>query len=346
MKRSLIVFIVACIGVFGVMFTLSFRQLKSNETGARIDFISGDCTVMNEPGLVRTWPIFQQLHRIDSTPQTLQLSGVDNDANLSRLSQLVVRSSDGSSFRFDNMTIQYRVDPSMVCQIVDEVGDQGNYRSWLLPKVRAILRDAFGQQSTLEVSDPTTYSAPTSTAATMLNSELNPHGIIITQVDPPRPEFNLAYETAIEERNTAENEQVVIHSSVERAVAQRSRALAEIDQARNAIFQQRKAQREGELARATANQQERITEANAAFTRELGTAQAILASAQARAPELEAQWTAQVQETRAQVDALASNGDEAVMRVLAQQLEGVDIVIQPYQADPTPETYNINGVSR
>jgi hypothetical protein len=34
------------------------------------------------------------------------------------------------------------------------------------------------------------------------------------------------------------------------------------------------------------------------------------------------------------------------MRVLAQQLEGVDIVIQPYQADPTPETYNINGVSR
>ena len=156
----------------------------------------------------------------------------------------------------------FQLRPADVVTAIRDSGPGDRFISWMKPYVRSILRDQFGRESTIHVSDPTTYEAATQRAKARLNEVLNTHGIIVSQLVTPRPKFNDAYEHAIEERNALGNQEQVIKSNLDRAGTERDRRLAEVDQAQNQLIQERRATLESDLAKAITAQAQSKREAD------------------------------------------------------------------------------------
>jgi hypothetical protein len=116
---------------------------------------------------------------------------------------------------------------------------------WMLPYARSILRDEFGKESTISVSNPTTFGQATERARKRINKLLEQHGLEVTSIVTPRPRFSAEYEELIELRNQTENELSVIGSNLQRAETERSRRLAEVDRDQNKIMQEKRAEPRG-----------------------------------------------------------------------------------------------------
>lgn len=331
-----------------ILMSTSYRRIEAGKVGVKLNRFGNTTKVVDTEGFTSTIPFLQTLYILDASPQTLTLQGDVATPDRSVLPRLTVRASDGSNFWFEDensrgMTVQYQIIPEMADVVIAESGPGSAYREWLVPTVRGILRDAFGKQSTMEVSDPTTYNISTGEAESLLNERLNPHGIRIINVDTPRPNFAAVYETTIEDRIQTENDITVISERQARALNTRSRRLAELDQTRNSTLQETRARLEGELARTQSDRRRRLTVARADLTREQGEALALLDAAEARAEQLLEQWNATVAETASLVRALESNGEEVVMRELSRRLSGVKIKIQPVFVDGAPQTVDLGG---
>ena len=106
-----------------------------------------------------------------------------------------------------------------------DAGHAHRFRMWMKPYARSILRDEFGRESTISVSDPTRFGEATGRAKDRLNALLEKHGVEVTSIVTPRPRFKDEYETLIESRNETENQQSVIASELQRAETDRARRL-------------------------------------------------------------------------------------------------------------------------
>ncbi|MBN1946106.1 MAG: hypothetical protein JW797_10545 [Bradymonadales bacterium] len=321
----------------------SFRQIEPGEAGIRVNRLTGNEKLIDKPGLVVDLPLFHDLYIVDTSPQTLRLEGTTISPDTTVIPRLTVRANDGSNFWFERLTIQYEVITDQAITVLHERGEGTAFREWMVPAVRSVLRDEFGRQSTRDVSNPATYTDATAEAQAQLNTVLNPHGIRVLNVDTPEPRFNPQYETTIEQRNQANNQLRVIEEELTRARTERERRLAQVDQARNATYQQRRAEQEGNLRQFLADQERRLAQAQANLTRMEGQAQAIYNNTAARADELRQQMEAEIGRTQAQINALQTNSTEAVMRQLARRLEGIRIQVLPYRHDATPETIRLDG---
>src|SRR5256885_8853375 len=62
------------------------------------------------------------------------------------------------------------------------------YYEWMLPYARSILRDEFGRESTIGVSNPTTFHTAEERAKQRLNKLLGEHGVEVTSIVTPRPD--------------------------------------------------------------------------------------------------------------------------------------------------------------
>lgn len=316
----------------------SIHHVEAGEIAVRVGLFTGSEEIIDVEGVVVAVPFIHELYIIDATPQTVTLQGDITTETFDTLPRLTVRAADGSNFWFDTMTVQYQVIPDRATVILAEIGPGVDFRRWLQPTLRSILRDSFGSRSTMQVSDPTTYGAMKSEAMDLLNARLNPHGVRIINIDTPLPQFVSEYEQAIEERITTDNQSEVIRQELERAAASRQRELANLDQVQNRTYQERRAALEGELARSLAERQQRLNESSAMLTRTEGEGLALVGFANSRAAEVAAQWDATVGQVAARVEALSTTGQEAVMRELAERVGAVRIEATPFQADGTPQT--------
>jgi membrane protease subunit HflC len=211
------------------------------------------------------------------------------------------------------------------------------------PYARSILRDEFGRESTIDVSDPTTYAAAADRAKARLNEVLGPHGLLVTQLVTPRPRFNEGYEKAIEDRNSLSNELEVIRSNLDRAATDRDRQLAEVDQQKNRIIQEKRAALEAALAQAVAHQAEVRREVDTYRIGKVAEGQAALSGAKQQAHELRGELAAKYEAKVAEVSAFRNQPVERVMEKLGERLQGVTISIQPWANDATPSRVQLEG---
>lgn len=333
---------IVALAIVGLILTIaSMKRIEAGEVGIRVNLFSGTEEILDREGIVSVVPFIHELYKLDATPQTVTLQGDRTAEDFSVLPRLTVRAADGSNFWFETMTVQYQIIPELAAVILAEVGHGNDFRRWLQPALRSILRDAFGQRSTMQVSDPTTYGVSKAEAERLLNERLNPHGVRIINIDTPMPQFVEQYEHAIEERITTDNQSEVIRQELERAEATRQRELAALDQQLNRTYQERRAVLEGELANVLAQRRSRINEAQAALTRAEGEGLALVDGANARAAEVSAQWTATVGQVDSRVTALSMTGREAVMRELAKRLGEVTISVTPIHQDGSPQTVRL-----
>jgi membrane protease subunit HflC len=311
-------------------------EIEPGQVAVRVNNLTGNVETLTRPGLIFDLPFgIHDVFLIDTSSQTFHMKGEKNLDDLN-VKELRVRASDGSEFVFNDTTILYRAIPARGAEVIRDAGYDHGFRMWMLPYARSILRDEFGRESTISVSDPSHFGEATSRAKERLNALLNVHGIEITSIVTPRPRFNNDYESLVESRNETENQMSVISSELQRAETERARQLAEVDRDQNKLIQEKRAALEAQLATAVTTQTQTKRETDSYKIEQIAAGQAALSGHTRRAQELKGQLDAQYLARKAAIDAFRNQPVERVMERLGERLEGVTIEIQPWTNDSSP----------
>ncbi|MBK7537017.1 MAG: hypothetical protein IPI49_16970 [Myxococcales bacterium] len=336
---------VAAAGV--VLLILGARScvsLDPGEAAVRVNNLTGAQEVITQPGLVLRLPFgIHDVHILDVSPQTFHMRGQANRSAL-EVKELEVRASDGSNFVFTDTTILFRAMPGRADAAIRDSGLRYAYYEWMLPYARAILRDEFGRESTISVSNPTNFGAATERARKRINELLVKHGLEVTSIVTPRPKFSQEYENLIEARNQAENQLAVIDSDLARARTERERKLAEVERDQNKIIQEKRAALESSLAEAVTNQTQTWREVDTYKIEKVAAGEAARAAAKGKADELSGQLLAEYATKKAQIDAFRNQPVERVMERLGERLKGVTIQIQPFRNDGSPTKIQLENL--
>lgn len=311
-----------------------------NTTG--LSLFGPERRVIAEQGTVSYVPWFQRVETLDIRPQVMIMQG-DRDSDPGHVRRLTVRASDGSNFWFGKLEIHYQLDPSKADVIIETHGRGDAYKQEaLLTHSREVLRDEFGRYSFLQAADPSSYSKATTLSKTTLNQRLKPSGIEITQILTPKPSFDAAVETAIKERQTAEQAVQVNAKQRERLVKEKERKIQEIREQKSAEFQTLAAElaaKQQQAANELVSVQRaaetyaigRIAEAKAIFAEKTNRAAAASEAAKERARGL-----------AAKINAVGAAGPDVLNLEIAKnvfpQLQNVTAI--PY-AHPVPTSLNV-----
>ncbi|MEX1365178.1 MAG: SPFH domain-containing protein [Nannocystaceae bacterium] len=340
---SILWFVLAFIMSLVLLFT-SFSTIEPGQVAVRVNNITGEQEDRTQPGLVFRAPFgIHSVYIIDASPQTFVMKG-NKALDALHVQELTVRASDGSNFLFKDTTIIFQVLGASAREVIRDAGPKDEFRRWMRPYARAILRDEFGRESTISVSNPAKFGEATERARARLNELLEPHGVTVTKIVTPRPRFNEQYENLIEARNEAENQLTVIESELQRAATDRERVLAEVDRDQNKIIQERRAALEAALATAIAKQADTIREVDTYRIETVAKGQAAKSAAERQAEELEGQLLADYEANKAAIDAFKTQPVERVMERLGEKLQGVTIDIQPWADDSTPSRLRVEQV--
>jgi SPFH domain / Band 7 family len=330
-----------------VVVVVAFRSCASVEAGevaVRINNITGSTEVITQPGLIVRLPFgIHTVYKLDVSPQTFHMRGPTNKSALEGR-ELDVRASDGSLFAFNDTTLLFRAMPGKADVTIRDSGLGHAYYEWMLPYARSILRDEFGRESTISVSNPTSFGEAEGRAKKRINERLGEHGIEITSIVTPRPRFSKEYEDLIESRNQTENQLAVIDSELARAKTERDRKLAEVERDQNKIVQTKRAELETTLATAVTALTETKRQVDTYKIEKLGVGQASRSASKGKADELKGQLDAQYQSRKAEIDAFKNQPVERVMERLGERLKGVTIEIQPYKNDGSPQRVQLENV--
>lgn len=344
---ALVWFVLAFIMLLILLFS-SFTTIEPGQVAVRVNNITGEQEAHTQPGLVFRAPFgIHSVYIIDASPQTFVMQG-NKAKDALHVQELTVRASDGSNFLFKDTTIIFQVLGSSAREVIRDAGPEDAFKRWMRPYARAILRDEFGRESTISVSNPAKFGEATERARARLNALLEPHGVSVTKIVTPRPRFNEQYENLIEARNEAENQLTVIESELLRAETERERTLAEVDRDQNKIIQERRASLEAALATAVTLQADKIRQVDTYRIETVSKGQAAKSAAERQATELEGQLQADYEAKKAAIDAFKTQPVERVMERMGEKLKGVTIDIQPWADDSTPSRLRLeqSGAAR
>lgn len=330
-----------------VALVVAFRSCATVDAGqvaVRVNNITGAMEVITQPGLILRLPFgVHSVYMLDVSPQTFHLRGSANTSPL-EARELTVRASDGSMFAFNDTTLLFRAIPGKADLTLRDSGLGHAYYEWMLPYARSILRDEFGRESTISVSNPTSFGQAEERAKKRINTLLGQHGIEVTSIVTPRPRFSKEYEDLIEARNQTENQLAVIDSELARAKTERDRKLAEVERDQNKVIQTKRAELETTLATAVTAQVETRRQADTYKIEKLGVGQASRSAAQGKAEELKGQLEAELASRKAEIDAFRNQPVERVMERLGERLKGSTIEIQPYRNDGAPQRVQLENI--
>ena len=322
----------------------SCATVEAGQVAVRVNNITGSMEVITQPGLIMRLPFgIHDVYILDASPQTFHMRGTTNESALV-VKELQVRASDGSNFAFNDTTILFRAIPGKADETLRDSGLGHAYYEWMLPYARTILRDEFGRESTLGVSNPTTFGQAEDRAKKRVNKLLGEHGVEVTSIVTPRPRFSKEYEDLIEARNGAENQLAVIDSELQRAKTERDRKLAEVERDQNKVIQTKRAELEGLLATVLTTNTQTHREVDSYKIDKVAAGEAAKSAAKSQAFELKGQLEAEYQSRKAEIDAFRNQPVERVMQRLGERLKGVTIDIQPIRQDGSPQRVQLETV--
>ena len=329
-----------------------------NTTG--VVLFGAERRVIREQGTVGYFPWFQRVETLDIRPQILTMEG-DRDPSderklddlrsrdgrpPSKVRRLTVRANDGSNFWFGKLEIHYQLDAAKADVIIEQHGRGDAYKSKaVLTHSREVLRDEFGRYSFLQAADPSTYSKATSLSKNTLNGRLKPTGIEISQILTPKPSFDQKVETAIKERQTAEQAVLVNAKQRERLGKEKDRKIQEIRETKNAEFQTL-------LADLAANQQQAQNklvsvqrEADMYSIGRLAEAKAVHAEKVTRAAAAADAARERAQGLAAKINAVGAAGSDVLNLEIAKHIFGQleKITATPY-ARPVPTVLDVRQI--
>lgn len=337
MAGGLVALVVVVCVLMATMGKLGVVNVSSEEVAVKMNYVSGNRTVITTPGYQIYIPFLEEIFKFDRKPQKFDMEG-KRAISFNHVPFLTVRAKDGSNFSFDDLEIQYAIIPGDTATTIDDSGpDDGFKREWIHAFARSILRDEFGKFTAVEVADPTSYQAARIASEERLRAMLEAHGISLIQVICPKPRFDPDYEQAIEDRKVADQEVEKLREEESRLLNERERKLAAAQKEKEIEWQSLR----GTLTKALLNaeQQQIFMEKGAdAYAVEKGyKAKAENAQLVQQALGLTAKYTKEAEGLMARSVALERRGEVIVREALISKLKEIEFTLVPYNRDPAPK---------
>jgi regulator of protease activity HflC (stomatin/prohibitin superfamily) len=325
---------------------LGMMQVEANEIAVRVNYLTGEESVITQPGYQFYFPFVQGIYTLDRTTQEYVMSGLDRDSSdrPNQARRLTVRAKDGSNFWFQEMRIQYELIPNRADRVVSDSGVGDAFKQeWIKAHARSVLRDEFGRYSAVEVANPTVYKQAPEAARERLNSLLEPHGIRVVRIVTPNPKFDDPYERAIEDRNEADQEVEELKARAEQLQQVRGQRLAAVSKEKEVEMQTLEGELSKELLTAERDAIRIQRGADAFAATRVAEGQAELEQLTAQAQGLTEKYTKEAEGIASRAKALEQRGEVVVREALVEKLLGVKFTFVPYSRDPAPERLEHSG---
>lgn len=324
---------------------LGVINVESKEVAVVVNYVSGEDRVVKTPGYCFYLPFIEEVFIFDRSQQRFIMEGARyKDSN--HVPQLTVRASDGSSFYFEEMPIQYQIRPEMADKLLHDSGPGHAYKEdWVKAHARSILRDEFGRFTPVEAANPTVFLQALAECKRRLNLALEDHGIEVVLIGTPTPKFDRAYEQAIEDRKSADQEVERLEVVLDQLVEERDQKLATVERQKSVEMAELKGELTKDLREAERSriQVERGADAFATRRKLEGEAERVGKTQEARG--LVARFTKEAEGLESQAKALELKGDVVVREALVKKLLGIDFTLVPYSRDPQPTRLEHTGAT-
>jgi membrane protease subunit HflC len=334
---GIVAFVVVVCGLMAAMGKLGVVSVSSEEVAVKMNYMSGNRTVITTPGYQIYIPFIEEVFKLDRKPQKFDMKG-SRALSYNHVPFLTVRAKDGSNFSFDELEIQYAISPGDAGTTLDDSGpDDGFKREWIHAFARSILRDEFGRYSAVDVADPTSYQAARIASEERLREMLAQHGIELIQVICPKPRFDPDYEQAIEDRKVADQEVEKQREEESRLLNERERRLATAQKEKEIEWQSLQGTLTKALLNAEQSQIELEKGADAYAVTKGFQAKAENAQLVQEALGMTAKYTKEAEGIKARAIALEMRGEVVVREALIEKLKEIEFTLVPYNRDPSPK---------
>jgi regulator of protease activity HflC (stomatin/prohibitin superfamily) len=303
-------------GMIGALIFLALfpHQTKSTEVGVRVikwsplakkgvmqKVYPPGATYFFPPG-INAWYVF------DTKLQNIEMTVSNRGARMGK-DDLIFKTIDGNDIALD-VIIAYRIDPNKAPEIIMNVAQSNPELEERLvrPITRNVTREQFGALKTEDFYIANKRTEKAETAKNILNTILNPYGVIVESVLPKDYRFNPAYQKAIEEKKVADQ-------MVERFKSETKATIEE--------YLQRVQQETGEVNKM-------VAEVDGQFAMAKINADAYYEQQTMIAKAIEAEGLAQSKGIEKMVAALNSAGGRTMVKMkLAEALVGKKIILLP-----------------
>jgi len=294
--------------------------------------------VIQEQGTFTFIPFVQRVEKMDIRPQVLKMEG-SKQTDLNHVKRLTVRAADGSRLWFDRLEIHYQTIPSLTDKLISHHGKGDAYKEHALAvHSREVLRNEFGRYTFLQMADPSTYGVATSQARDILNTRLEPYGLVITQLITPKPRFRPEVEKAIEDRQSSEQEVEVQKEKRQRMLKQKDRKIRDVRQTKNGEEKALLAQLEGNKKEAENSAVATRREADKYSINTTAVCEAERDATVTRATANEVAYRKEAEALAAKINAVGSRGADVLNLEIAEHVfpQLVGITASPISQPSTP----------
>lgn len=292
-----------------------FHSTQSTEVGVRTKKLSlfgkaGVEPTVYPPGATYFFlPIIYDWHTFDTKIQNLVMSQSVGNSNSRQHDDLKFKTIDGNDISLD-VIVSYRIIPSKAPYILEYVAESDEeLRNKIIRSVaRSIPRDIFGELETESFYTSEMRAKKANQAKDLLNSILNPLGVIIEGVLTQDYRFNDAYQKAIEDKKIADAKIEQNKSATKAKIEEYNRKVEEA---------------KGEVNRM-------IAKANGQFLKEKIEADAYFQQQQQISKAIRAEAKAEAEGIKALNNALAEKGGKVMVKLeMAKALTGKRIIVVP-----------------
>ncbi len=343
-------------------------EIKADEIAVIVDYWSGTERVIENPGYVSTLPYFQQVFRLRRQPSTYKMVGQEPVDQLT-VDRLLVRANDGSSFWFGSFTLHYSLIPGKSSAVLHdsevlaeqlallqaqeaeeeelEEGEEPPEKVDLARPMhvgaaivhgvaRSVLRDEFGRFSAEEVVLPQNLTAATQEATRRLNELLEPHGVRVTQIATPKPQFDRNYEAMIERRKVANQDMQRLRSKLASIDDERSYTLSKVEKEMRIEREKLRGKLRRQLSQARQLGIRTRKEADLFYSEKRAEAEALRSKKVQMAEALIERFDREAGTLLANAEAFGEDGDGSVRAALVKRLGSIKFRFVPYSRDPVP----------
>ena len=330
---------ILCVAALGVLYAMSrasstgfLVSVEDHHVALLVDNRSGDVRVDDTPGFHVLAPWLQDAYRLDKSAIEYVMEG-EQRVNDNLVPRLEVRAADGAPYWFENVRIQYAIRPEAAWQVVRDAGaDYAWHYGTLDAFARGILAEELGRHTAEEIVRAEVLRDATLRAKTRLGEALARRGLVVHEVLTSKPAFPKEYEAIVQRRKVAEREMETIAQSLaqlrasredRRAKLERDRTLSEALLRDQLTKNRAKAERDAERAR---------VEAENAYRAKVRQGELRQAELLSQADSATVRYTNEAAAFRARAEAVAAQGELAVLKTLIANLAKTEIIVEPFES--------------
>jgi len=312
-------------------------EIRDDQVGIVLDAWSSETRVVDTPGYRAYWPWFQEVHVVEKSPNALLFQG-NSAVSVNHVPRLLIRARDGSSFWFEEVTLQYALRVERAAEVLDDSGGGEAFKEeFLRCHARAILRDEFGRFVAGDSARPESVARATRASLERMNAALERHGIEVLEVSSPKPAFDKGYEDLINRRKLANQESEALRAQIA-TFADRGRLREDnVRRSKDAELLTLEGNLAQDIGKAERERVRALSEADIVYAERLSHGRIAKAEKELQASVLATKFRGLAEDARTRADALLAHGSGAVRAALVDGLGRIAFQIVPYSRDSAPK---------